>query len=97
MVNSKALELAGISVSTVDPSDGRFERDPDGSPTGTLHEGAMDLVERHLPDDTPADLEAALGLGQAYLHSLGITAWQDAIVRPGLEEGAYIALAYVAS
>ena len=92
-VNSKALELAGISVSTMDPSDGRFERDPDGSPTGTLHEGAMDLVERHLPDDTPADLEAALRLGQAYLHSLGITAWQDAIVRPGLEEGAYVALA----
>ncbi|MBA3235679.1 MAG: amidohydrolase family protein [Chloroflexi bacterium] len=53
----------------------------------------MDLVERLLPDDTPADLEAALGLGQAYLHSLGITAWQDAIVRPESEERAYVALA----
>ena len=49
---------------------------------GTLHEGAMDLVERLLPDDTPSDLEEALRLGQAYLHSLGITAWQDAIVEP---------------
>ena len=92
-VNTRALEMAGITATTVDPNDGRIERDPDGSPTGTLHEGAMDLVEEHLPDDTPADLEAALRIGQAYLHSLGITAWQDAIVRPAVEERAYVALA----
>ena len=91
--NSRALEIAGVAAATTDPADGRIERDPDGTPTGTLHEGAMDLVERHLPDDTPADLEAALRLGQAYLHSLGITAWQDAIVTPGVEERAYVALA----
>ena len=91
--NSKALELAGVTADTTDPSDGRIERDPDGSPTGTLHEGAMDLVERFEPDDTPTDLEAALRLGQTYLHSLGITGWQDAIVRPENEERAYVALA----
>ena len=43
-VNTKALELAGITAATLDPRDGRIERDPDGSPSGTLHEGAMDLV-----------------------------------------------------
>ena len=91
--NSRALEIAGVTADTTDPSDGRIERDPDGWPTGTLHEGAMDLVERQLPDDTPADLEEALRLGQAYLHSLGITAWQDAIVTPQTEERAYVALA----
>ena len=32
-----------------DPADGRIERDPDGSPRGTLHEGAMRLVERLIP------------------------------------------------
>ena len=92
-VNSAALALAGIDATTADPGDGRIERDPDGSPTGTLHEGAMALVTRLLPDDSPADLEAALRLGQAYLHSLGITAWQDAIVEPHTEERAYVALA----
>ncbi len=92
-VNSRALELAGVSATTADPADGRLERDADGVPTGTLHEGAMDLVEAVVPDDTPADLEVALRLGQAYLHSLGITAWQDAIVRPAIEERAYVALA----
>jgi predicted amidohydrolase YtcJ len=92
-VNSKALELAGVTAETADPADGRIERDPDGTPTGTLHEGAQDLVGRLLPDDTLDDLEAALRLGQAYLHSLGITAWQDAIVAPETEERAYVALA----
>jgi predicted amidohydrolase YtcJ len=92
-VNTRALELAGISADTADPADGRIERDPDGTPSGTLHEGAMDLVGRHEPDDTPSDLEAALRLGQAYLHSFGITAWQDAIIRPEAEERAYVALA----
>ena len=92
-VNSRALELASITADTADPVDGRIERDADGSPSGTLHEGAMDLVEQFVPDDTPADLEAALRLGQAHLHRLGITAWQDAIVRAGVEEQAYVALA----
>lgn len=79
-VNSRALEIAGIDAGTPDPADGRIERHADGRPTGTLHEGAMALVERFVPEDTPEDLVAALLEGQRYLHSLGITAWQDAIV-----------------
>src|ERR1041385_7658807 len=43
--NSRAFAIRGISASTPDPSDGRIERTADGSPQGTLHEGAMDLVE----------------------------------------------------
>ena len=92
-VNSKALEIAGITADSPDPSDGRIERDPDGTPSGTLHEGAMELVAQFLPDDTPADLEEALRLGQRHLHGFGITAWQDAIIRPEAEEVAYVALA----
>jgi predicted amidohydrolase YtcJ len=92
-VNSKALEIAGVTGDTPDPADGRIERDPDGTPSGTLHEGAMALVARFLPDDTPADLEEALRLGQRHLHQFGITAWQDAIVEPHHEERAYVALA----
>jgi predicted amidohydrolase YtcJ len=92
-VNSRALEIGGVTADTTDPADGRIERDADGRPSGTLHEGAMDLVERFEPDTTPADLEEALRIGQAYLHGLGITAWQDAIIRPEAEERAYVALA----
>jgi predicted amidohydrolase YtcJ len=81
-VNTKALELAGIDRDTPDPADGRIERDADGTPTGALHEGAAEAVERLLPPTTDDDLSAGLRRGQAYLHSLGITAWQDAIVTP---------------
>jgi hypothetical protein len=79
-VNSRALELAGIDSSTSDPAHGRIERDDRGQPTGSLHEGAMDLVAALLPPTTDAEMDAALAEAQRYLHSLGITAWQDAIV-----------------
>nr|WP_202886121.1 amidohydrolase [Kribbella sandramycini] len=79
-VNSKALELAGIDAGTPDPPDGRIERGPDGVPTGTLHEGAMNLVGRLTPPTTPQELVDALLDAQQYLHSLGITGWQDAIL-----------------
>lgn len=79
-VNSAALRLAGIDRRTPDPSDGRIERDADGHPSGTLHEGAMALVNRLLPEEPLERLTEALLVGQRYLHSFGITAWQDAIV-----------------
>jgi predicted amidohydrolase YtcJ len=79
-VNSRALELAGITATTPDPPDGRIERDADGRPTGTLHEGAMRLVAVLAPDDTPDDYRRGLVEGQRYLQSLGVTGWQDAIV-----------------
>ncbi len=91
-VNTRALELAGITAETPDPPDGRIARDADGSPLGTLHEGAMDLVGRHVPATGGGELRAALLEGQRYLHALGITAWQDAWVTAD-DQAAYLALA----
>jgi predicted amidohydrolase YtcJ len=79
-VNTRALELAGVDTGTPDPPHGRIERDASGRPTGTLHEGAMQLVARHAPADDPDDYYSGLLEGQRYLHSLGVTGWQDAIV-----------------
>ena len=81
-VNRRALELAGITRATPDPPRGRIERDAAGEPTGTLHEAAMDLVADLAPEPGPAEWEAAIERGQAHLHRLGITAWQDAAVGP---------------
>jgi predicted amidohydrolase YtcJ len=90
--NSKALELAGIDPSTPDPFDGRIERNSDGSPQGTLHDGAANLVEQVSPNDTLEDVLRGILAGQEYMLSMGITGWQDAHVDPLVHE-AYRALA----
>ena len=93
-VNSRALEMAGITAETPDPPDGRIERDAQGRPTGALHEGAMTLVRKLTPPTTQEQWEEGLLAAQRYLHSLGITAWQDAIVGGSYETyEAYRALA----
>ncbi len=79
-VSSEALRRAGIDRDTPDPRDGRIERDADGNPTGCLHEGAMALVGRIAPATTEAERLEGLLRAQAHLHSLGVTAWQDAII-----------------
>jgi predicted amidohydrolase YtcJ len=78
-VNGRALQLAGIDAGTPDPPDGRIERDEHGAAVGTLHEGAVQLVARHLPAPSPEELRKGLLEAQRYLHSLGVTAWQDAM------------------
>lgn len=78
--NSLALEMAAISKDTPDPADGRIERDSAGNPSGTLHEGAADLVSHVLPAITDAEARAGQLAGEAYLFRFGITGWQEAVL-----------------
>ena len=83
-VNSRALEVGGISRDTPDPSDGRIERGADGEPTGMLHEGAAYTYnDRVIPEPDRLEWESAILEAQEHLHALGITGWQDAWVTPG--------------
>ncbi len=79
--NSLALEIAGITKETPDPEDGIIDRDPTtGELVGSLQEGAMSLMDQHVP---PASLEkriAGLRYAMEMLHSYGITSMQDASV-----------------
>ncbi len=84
--NSVALNLAGIDSLTPDPPDGRIERNRDGTPQGTLHEGAVHLVERHSPPNTVEDYLNGLLRGQEELVRYGVTGWQDAAVDPMVQE-----------
>src|SRR6266571_1660813 len=71
--SSRALELAGIDARSLDPPDGRIEREAGGGPQGTLHEGAATLVGRHVPPVTFEDRRA----GSARTRSRSCrTAWQ---------------------
>jgi predicted amidohydrolase YtcJ len=90
--NSRALAIAGITRDTPDPSDGRIDRDPQtGEPVGSLQEGAIALVDRHVPPPTPAQRMDGLRYTVTMLNAYGITGFQDAIVSPA-ELEAYAAL-----
>ena len=92
-VNSRALEIAGIDDSVADPADGRYERDAEGRLTGMLHEGAAySFEDRWVPKPGTDEWVAGILNAQTYLHSLGITAWQDAwVTRETLEAYAVLA------
>jgi predicted amidohydrolase YtcJ len=79
-VNTRAIEAAGMHSGTQDPADGRIEREPDGYPAGTLHEGAGHLIDHLLPGITFDEQLAGLRVAQEHMFSLGITSWQDAAV-----------------
>jgi predicted amidohydrolase YtcJ len=72
-VNSKALELAGITSETPDPAGGIIERDEDGNPLGTLRESAMDLVAGVIPPYSNEQYIEGLTYFQDFAHSLGLT------------------------
>jgi predicted amidohydrolase YtcJ len=82
--NSLALELTGINAETMDPDLGVIERDPDGSPSGTLRETAQELIRAVMPKPTLERNVKALRSGIAHLNSVGITSYIDAWV--GLED-----------
>ena len=84
--NTLALELAGITDDTPDPAHGVIERDPDGRANGMLQESAAFLVEAVAPEPTAQEYIDATIHAQRYLHSLGITGWQDAWVVPPAHE-----------
>ncbi|HMK80868.1 MAG TPA: amidohydrolase [Xanthobacteraceae bacterium] len=81
-VNSKALELAGITKATPNPEGGVIVRDEaTGEPTGVLLENAANLVRKVLPPP-PANMRELLRLEMADLNSYGIVG----VVEPGVNE-----------
>jgi hypothetical protein len=82
VVNSAALDAAGITAETPDPVHGKFSRDEDGRLTGIAFEHAMDLIKSTIPPiplDTTVDL---LDEAQAHLLRLGITGVHDVDGKP---------------
>jgi predicted amidohydrolase YtcJ len=82
LVNTAALELAGLHDGSSDPSHGSLGRRPDGTLNGVLHEGAQIAMRTVVPQPTVADYEQAILVAEEHFLSLGITAWQDAWTTP---------------
>lgn len=79
-VNSKALELAGVTAYTPDPDAGMIVRDEKGEATGVLISAAGALVTAHIPPAPALSYEEelkALGLGSDALLAAGITTVHD--------------------
>lgn len=72
-LNSRALELLGITRDTPDPEGGRIQRDADGNPTGLLFESAAADARRKLPAPTDQELDAALQRAAQAFSALGVT------------------------
>ena len=85
-VSRRAMEIAGIDAGRGDPEGGIIRRDPDGTPTGVLHEAAARIVTDHVPPATAAQYEASIARLARDLVRFGIVAVHD----PGalsLQEG----------
>src|SRR5262249_44419501 len=81
-VNSKALELAGISKDTPNPEGGVIVRDEASrEPTGVLLETAANLVRKVLPPP-PANMAELLKIAMHDLNSYGIVS----VIEPGVDE-----------
>jgi predicted amidohydrolase YtcJ len=77
-VNSRALQAAGITRDTVDPSGGKIVRDAHGDPSGVLVDSAIDLVTRVVPAPSEADVERRLRAAMAQYMKWGLTGVHDA-------------------
>lgn len=79
-VNSKALQLAGITRDTPNPKGGIIERDASGRPTGIVRETAADMLYSHVPRATEAEVRSALAWSLHRMLSYGITSFTEAAV-----------------
>jgi predicted amidohydrolase YtcJ len=80
VVNSAALQAAGVGAGTPDPAGGKFGRLDDGSPNGVLEGGAVYQVAGFAPPLDRAELAGALGTGSAAYAALGVGTIREAMI-----------------
>ena len=78
LANSYALKLAGVTKATPDPPGGTVVKDSKtGEPTGILKDGAMDYVDKIIPDPSESEMMEAAELALAEARKYGVTSIQD--------------------
>jgi len=77
VANTRALQLASITVATRDPSGGKIDRDTTGQATGILRETARQAVTAVIPKPNHDKRRQAIEAGLQELARSGITSAQD--------------------
>jgi len=77
LANAKAMELAHVTATTVDPSGGRIIRLANGAPSGVFVDNAKNLIERAIPAATRADNRKAILAAIAEANRWGLTGVHD--------------------
>lgn len=75
-VNSKALELLGITEKTAQPEGGEIVQEA-GKPNGIFFDNAMDLVLPRLPAPEKEDIKTMIRMACRALNAYGITSCQS--------------------
>ena len=76
-VNSRALEVAGITADTPDPEGGKIARDDSGQATGILLETAIELVASQVPEPDTDTLADYMAYTQELAFASGLTGIHD--------------------
>jgi predicted amidohydrolase YtcJ len=77
VANTRALQLASVTVASRNPEGGKIDRDDSGTPTGILREKAQEAVQAVIPKPTHEKRRQAIELALADLASHGVTSAQD--------------------
>src|SRR5215471_5032280 len=80
VVNSAALQAAGIGLDTHDPPGGKIGRLPDGSRDGVLEARAVYQVAAFAAGPSRAELATALGTTSAAYAALGVGTIREAMI-----------------
>jgi predicted amidohydrolase YtcJ len=78
LANAMAMQKAGVTRDTKDPSGGSVERDAQGNPAGVFVDNAQGLVGRAIPASTRAQTKEAIKAAIAEMHRWGMTGVHDA-------------------
>ena len=77
VANTRALQLAGVTIASKDPEGGKIDRDESGQPTGLLRDAATEVVREAIPPLTHEQKRAGIEVALADLASHGVTSAQD--------------------
>jgi predicted amidohydrolase YtcJ len=77
VANTKALQLASVTVASRDPEGGKIDRDESGTPSGILRETARDAVFAIIPKATHEKRRQGIMQALADAARWGITSAQD--------------------